>query len=144
MDPPSYTEASTTGGGFATTIATPALAPRSIQDIRTLILGNANILRPRKGTETIELIVAKRNVPQASAEEMPRESHYAFLVTRGVGDRDIEILLKGKPRDTIEEALSEMLERSEVLMEEVLLRHGQHSKMTGCCLECTMMVRRQQ
>jgi len=136
MDPPSYSESS------ATLVTTGTSARRSIQDIRTLILGNATVLKPRKNTEPVELIVAKRKLPQASAEEAARESHYAFLVTRSATDKDIEILLKSKPQDTIEEALEEMLDRSQTLMEEVLLRHGQHSTSTGCCIECTRLMKR--
>jgi hypothetical protein len=133
MNPPAYTPTA------------PALVPiprRSIQDTRALILGNAAIIKPRKRSEEpIELVVAKHKTPQASAEEVAVVSHYAFLVCRKSGEKEIDIILKGKPRDTVEEALEEMLDRTEGLMEEVLLRHGKHAESLGCCIECSRAVR---
>ncbi|KAK5125786.1 hypothetical protein LTR85_012062 [Meristemomyces frigidus] len=107
-------------------------------------MGNAYILRPRRSrgdAEDIELIVARHRGPQASAEEVQLEQHYAFLVTKKPNQQDIEIIVKGQPRDTIEEALDYILERTEDLMQEMLLRHGKQIDSLGCCLACTRAIK---
>jgi len=115
---------------------------RSVNDTRALILGNAAILRPRKlKDEDIELIVAKRRSPQASAEEVPLVQHYAFLVSRRTGEEDINIIVKGQPKDTIEEALEWMLDRTETIMEQMLLKHGRNIDSLGCCIACSRAVK---
>ncbi|KAK4896051.1 hypothetical protein LTR27_005908 [Elasticomyces elasticus] len=133
MDPPAYTATPTNGSSTLHTPAPPAR--RNILEMRALILGNAAILKPRKRDERCELVVAKHASPQYSAEEVPLVQHYAFLVQRKYNETDINIVLKGEPRDTIEEALEWMLERTETVIEEMLLRHGTHVS-GGCCLDC--------
>ncbi|KAK5695492.1 hypothetical protein LTR97_009001 [Elasticomyces elasticus] len=133
MDPPAYTATPTNGSSTLHTPAAPAR--RNVLEMRALILGNAAILKPRKRDDEIQLIVARHKSPQHSAEEVPLVQHYAFLVQRKYNETDINIVLKGEPRDTIEEALEWMLERTETVMEEMLLRHGTHVS-GGCCLDC--------
>ncbi|TKA69174.1 hypothetical protein B0A55_09579, partial [Friedmanniomyces simplex] len=111
MDPPAYTATLTNGDSTIPTPSPPA--KRNILEMRALILGNAAILRPRKRDDDIHLIVAKHKSRQESAEEIPLEQHYAFLVQRKATETDINIVLKGEPRDTIEEALEWMLDRTE-------------------------------
>ncbi|KAK0928633.1 hypothetical protein LTR29_017305 [Friedmanniomyces endolithicus] len=117
MDPPAYTATLTNGDSH---LPTPSPAPRrSILEMRALILDNAAILRPRKRDDAIHLILAKHTSPrQASAEEVPLQQHYAFLVQRKVTDTEIQIMLKGEPRDSIEEALEWMLERTQTVVGE--------------------------
>lgn len=107
---------------------------RSIQDTRALILGNASMLKPKRRDECIELIVAKHQ------GDTGQRCHYAFLVTRRPGESDISIILKGKPKETVEDALEWLLERTEVLMEEILLRHAKVVD-TECCFSCTKALR---
>lgn len=133
MNPPAYTAT-----------ASSAISPsrRSIQDTRALILGNAAILKPRKvKDEDIELIVVKRRGRQESAEEVPLEQHYAFLVTRKANENDINIVVKGQPKDTIEEALEWMLDRTETIMEKMLTTHGKNVESLGCCFECIRVLK---
>jgi len=137
MEPPAYSESSSSSNALLENPPRSSTHHRSIQDTRELILGNANIWRPRKTTEPIELVVARHKEETSS-----RESHYVFLVTRNPMEKDVEILLKSKPRDTIEEALDELLARSEVLIADVLLRHGRYVHETGCCTECREGLRR--
>lgn len=133
VDPPAYTATPTNG---SSTVPTP-IAPttRSVTETRALILGNAAVLKPRKRDEEIHLIIAKHQQAQPSAEELPLVQHYAFLVQRKATETDINIVMKGEPRDTIEEALEWMLDRTEAVMEEMLLRHGTHVS-SGCCIDC--------
>ncbi|KAK3691743.1 hypothetical protein LTR37_018471 [Vermiconidia calcicola] len=42
--------------------------------------------------------------------------HYAVLMRRSRGSRSINVIMKGEPKDTVEEALEWMLERTEMLM----------------------------
>jgi hypothetical protein len=139
MDPPAYTPVPIDG----TTIISAPVPPRtrSIPETRALILGNASILKPRDRDDEIHLIVAKHTpTHQASAEEIVVDQHYAFLVMRRYKELDVQIILKGEPRDTIEEALEWMLDRTEGIMEEILLRHGTHA-VTNCCVNCSRMLR---
>ncbi|KAK3079221.1 hypothetical protein LTR53_020604, partial [Teratosphaeriaceae sp. CCFEE 6253] len=78
--PPAYTATPTNGTSTVPT-RVPA-ARRSILEMRALILGNAEVFKPRKRHDTISLIVAKHASRQESAEEIPLEQHYAFLVQR--------------------------------------------------------------
>ena len=122
--------------------SSPAPSRRSVSDTRALILGNAAVLRPRKSKEEdIELIVTKKRGIQASAEEIAIEHHYAFLVSRKTGEYDINIIVKSPPRDTIEEALEWMLERTETIIEQMLLRHGKNIDGPGCCVACHRCMR---
>ena len=138
--PPAYSASAP-----AVTAAPPTQhAHRSIADTRSLILGNAYILRPRRSrgdAEDISLIVARHKQPVPSAEEAPLSQHYAFIVTRKNNSPDIEIVVKGMPRDTVEEALEWMLERTEDIVQEMLMRHGRHIDSLGCCLECNRAVK---
>ncbi|TKA26429.1 hypothetical protein B0A50_05265 [Salinomyces thailandicus] len=105
----------------------PLQPRRSAADTRALILGNAAVLRPRRTKdEDIELIVTKRRGIQASAEELVIDQHYAFLVSRKTGELDINIILKGQPRDTVEEALEWMLDRTETVLGQMLVQHGKN------------------
>ncbi|KAK0866595.1 hypothetical protein LTR87_014942 [Friedmanniomyces endolithicus] len=138
MDPPAYTATLTNGDSHLPTPPPPT--KRTILEMRALILGNAAILRPRKRDDDIHLILAKHTSPrQASAEEVPPQQHYAFLVQRKVTETDIQIMLKGEPRDSIEEALEWMLERTQTVVGEVLARHGTHTS-GGCCMECARSI----
>ncbi|KAK5137548.1 hypothetical protein LTR08_008528 [Meristemomyces frigidus] len=115
---------------------------RTIADTRALILGNASILRPRRDkNEEISLILARHRPPIPSAEETPLSQHYAFLVTRKQNSQDIEIVVKGVPRDTVEEALEWMLERTEDIVHDMLVRHGRQIDSMGCCVECNRTVK---
>ena len=89
----------------------------------------------------MELVVAKHTAPMGSAEETASEQHYAFLVMRKPNEIDISIVVKGQPKDTIEEALEWMLDRTQTIMEEMLLRHGKHTPETGCCPACRRTLR---
>jgi len=112
--PPAY---SATPANGSSTVPTPAPPKRNILEMRALILGNAEIMKPRKRDDDMQLIVAKHAPRQESAEEIPVEQHYAFLVQRKCTETDINIVLRGEPRDTIEEALEWMLNRTETIME---------------------------
>ncbi|EMC99406.1 hypothetical protein BAUCODRAFT_146357 [Baudoinia panamericana UAMH 10762] len=138
MDPPAYTVQPSSG---SVTIPTTGSTPkRSIQDLRALILGNAEILKPRGCADPVEVILAKRKVPQASAEELAMEQHYAFLVVRRPKETEITILMKSEPHATVEAALEAMFDRTETIMEDVLLRHGSFAT-AGCCLACNRAMR---
>lgn len=138
--PPAYTA---TADSHSPVHTPPSRPTRSVQDLRSLILGNAAILKPRERDDPVELIVAKHqpSIYQPSAEEPPPAiSHYAFLVMRKPKEFDIHIVLKGEPRDSIEEALEFLLERTQTVMEEMLLKHGRHMD-SGCCVACGRSLR---
>lgn len=75
---------------------------------------------------------------QPSASTAPvREvgKHYAALVCRGSSSADIQVLLVGEPQDNIENALEWLLDRTEVVVTEMLSRHKKRV-WAGCCVNC--------
>jgi len=153
MDPPAYASAEP---------ARPAAPHRSIHDLRSQILANGSILKPRSNRERasddhLELVVAK--LP-AGAASMPGSSfgmsakhaladinssaaassssatgqHYAVLVHRSYEKTYMKIVVKGQPKDTVEEALEWLLERTEMEIHNMVARYGRQSEEADCCL----------
>ncbi len=60
--------------------------------------------------------------------------HYALLVRRSYTTKDLRIILKGEPRDTVEEALEWLLEQTEGMVHEVAVKYGKEDKGTDCCI----------
>ncbi|RMY62788.1 hypothetical protein D0863_10843 [Hortaea werneckii] len=128
----------------------PAYTPsRSIEGLRAQILANGSLLRPKDDSHTgrssndhIELVVAKLPVPaskstataSAYASSTGANKHYALLVKRTYSKKDVGIILKGEPRDSVEEALEWILERTETQIHEMVSRYGRASTGDGCCL----------
>lgn len=59
--------------------------------------------------------------------------HYAALVARGTGQ--IQQILRGEAQDTVEEALEWLLDRTEIIVAEMLDKHGKQMT-SGCCMGC--------
>lgn len=123
--------------------------PRSIEGLRAQILANGSLLRPKDDSHTgrssndhIELVVAKlpspasksATAPSASASSTGANKHYALLVKRTYSKKDVGIILKGEPRDSVEEALEWILERTETQIHEMVSRYGRTSTGDGCCV----------
>ncbi|KAI6835718.1 hypothetical protein KC332_g16406 [Hortaea werneckii] len=126
-------------------------SPRSIEGLRAQILANGSLLRPksdphhsgRSSGDHIELVVAKLTAaaatkpgaPAATASGAPTaDKHYALLVQRTYSKKDVGIILKGEPRDSVEEALQWILERTETQIHEMVSRYGRTSSGDGCCV----------
>ncbi|KAK5115261.1 hypothetical protein LTR62_001461 [Meristemomyces frigidus] len=137
MDPPAYTINPSAGN---TTVPTPVSSKRTITDLRAIILGNAQVIKPRQREDEIQLIVAKQVGPQDSAEEIPLTQHYAFLVMRKFKEQEIQIILKGEPQSSIDEALEWLADRTESVVADILQRHGVHAT-SGCCRDCSRTLR---
>lgn len=68
----------------------------------------------------------------ASTGSVQGGRHYGVLIKRShLGD--IKIILKGEPKETVEEALEWMLERTEMLVHDLVVRRGR-SADDGCCI----------
>lgn len=77
--------------------------------------------------------VANDHVPNpATSADTGR--HYALLVRRSYTTKDLRIILKGEPRDTVEEALEWLLEQTEGMVHEVAVKYGKEDKGTDCCI----------
>ena len=63
--------------------------------------------------------------------------HYAALVAKG--NAQIQQILRGEPQDTVEEALEWMLDRTEIIVAEMLEKHGKQMT-SGCCTGCDGML----
>ncbi|KAI7239389.1 hypothetical protein KC330_g1918, partial [Hortaea werneckii] len=116
----------------------PAYTPsRSIEGLRAQILANGSLLRPKDDSHTgrssndhIELVVAKLPAPtskstatsSADASSTGANKHYALLVKRTYSKKDVGIILKGEARDSVEEALEWILERTETQIHEMVSR----------------------
>ncbi|RMY82658.1 hypothetical protein D0862_11944 [Hortaea werneckii] len=106
----------------------PAYTPsRSIEGLRAQILANGSLLRPkddssigRSSNDHIELVVAKLPAPTSKSTATPSayasstgsDKHYALLVKRTYSKKDVGIILKSEPRDSVEEALEWILEQT--------------------------------
>lgn len=164
MDPPSYDA----------TAATAATHRRSIHDLRTQIIANGSVMRPRLNHERpsddhIELIVAKTPAFTSSQSQQAARTthwtekqalaiasdgtkslvtpntdrstsststthdgkHYAVLMRRSGGSKTVKIIMRGEPKDTVEDALEWMLERTEMVMHDLVVRNGRPDN-DGC------------
>nr|OQO32271.1 hypothetical protein B0A51_00519 [Rachicladosporium sp. CCFEE 5018] len=150
MEPPAYTAPSAA--------TTPTL--RTINDLRSQIIANASILKPRNNEERsradhIEVVVARLPsttsiIPtwspdvkadlraQSQAFSKGRASatvnaglHYALLTKRTTSKSEVQIILRGEAKPTIEEALEDVLERTEALMHDHVLKYGTAAR-DGC------------
>ncbi|KAK4546929.1 hypothetical protein LTR36_001661 [Oleoguttula mirabilis] len=146
MDPPAYT-------------STRAAVPhRSIQDLRSQILANGSIMKPRNNPERpsddhLELVVAKvggmgpppgmseKQAVAAAYNQQPQASsssaggkHYAILLQRSYTKKAVNIVVKGEPRDTVEEALEWLLEQTEVAIHDMVVKHGRSANDLECCV----------
>lgn len=61
--------------------------------------------------------------------------HYASLVAKELQTRTIEVIILGEPQDTVEEALEWLLDRSEIVVTEMLANHRKQA-LTTCCRSC--------
>ncbi len=50
--------------------------------------------------------------------------HYAVLVRRNGSNERIRIIIKGEPKDTIEEALEWMLERTQMIVHDMVVKNS--------------------
>ena len=63
--------------------------------------------------------------------------HYAALVYRtAMAPKDIHMIMLGEPQDSIEEALEWMLDRTEIVITDMLSRHRKQAT-ASCCTTCT-------
>ncbi|GAB1734917.1 hypothetical protein NU195Hw_g5106t1 [Hortaea werneckii] len=73
-------------------------------------------------------------IAAANASATGANKHYALLVKRTYSKKDVGIILKGEPRDSVEEALQWILERTETQIHEMVSRYGRTSLGDGCCV----------
>jgi hypothetical protein len=91
-------------------------APRSIQDLRTLILANASLIKAlqRRDNEApdtrTELVVGANMQPNAFGTQ---PKHYAMLVRCSDAMNSMGMMVVGKMKPTIEEALESVLENTQ-------------------------------
>ena len=143
-EPPAYTpQASSTS---------PFLPKRPIQETRALILANAEVIKPRKKDWNIDLVVARTKAPPprslqtslmgADTENATPtvEKHFAVLLHRGEQATEIIVLIEGQPQNSIEEALEYVLEKTEVVLQQMLVTHGRRAD-GFCCTTCARSVR---
>jgi hypothetical protein len=50
--------------------------------------------------------------------------HYAVLLRRSNSVSKVRVIIKGEPKDTVEEALEWMLERTEMVMHDMIVKSG--------------------
>ena len=99
-------------------------------------------------SQTSNITIRINDTPGASGssnnspERRPSDSgvrvagrHYAALVNRSFPSNEIHMLILGEPQDTVEEALEWMLDRTEIVITDMLSRHRKQVG-TGCCSAC--------
>lgn len=85
---------------------------------------------------------ARSRQASVAAEPTPTRQqgkHYAALVSRSSSalhsSSGLHLILRGEPQDTIEEALEWLLDRTEIIVAEMLERHAKQLP-SGCCGRC--------
>lgn len=149
MDPPAYAA------------PRPPGPPRSINDLRCQIIANGTLLKPSSHNERpadnhLEVVVARTphpNAPSASPGFSEKQTsaaassapvatsssssssggkHYAILIQRTNYKKDIKIMIKGELRDTVEEALEWVLERTEIEIHGMVTKYGRSAPDAEC------------
>ena len=66
--------------------------------------------------------------------------HYAALVSRhNFKCNDIDMIMLGEPQDSVEQALEWMLDRTEIVITDMLSRHRKQAT-AACCLSCSQVL----
>ena len=93
-------------------------------------------IRPAVGKSGSVSGISSASEKQALATEHNGTSgngqHYAVLVRRSFVKQNVQMLIKGEPRDTVEEALEWMLERTETEMHGMVVRYGKQASDGTC------------
>ena len=77
---------------------------------------------------------AEFSIPTSSSTPGSGGQHYAVLVRRTrTSARDVHVLIQGEPKDSVEEALEWMLERTEMVMHDLLVKYAKPNE-DGCCV----------
>lgn len=80
----------------------------------------------RRGSAVADILTATRQRQQGK--------HFASLVARG-NSQQIQQIVRGESRNTVEEALEWLLDRTEIIVAEMLERHAKQMT-SGCCMGC--------
>ena len=71
------------------------------------------------------------NRPNPSMSLTHDGKHYAVLMRRSGTSKAVKIIVQGEPKGTVEEALECMLERTEMVMHDMVVRYGRPDN-DGC------------
>jgi hypothetical protein len=112
---------------------------RSFVSTRSNVTIRVRDTSPAAPSRSPERPVDQGTSPGAST---PRTSgkHYAALVSRDKDNHYTDVVILGEPQDTIEEALEWMLERTEIVVTEMLANHRKQAS-TSCCRSCGQALR---
>jgi hypothetical protein len=67
----------------------------------------------------------------ASSSDAGGGKHYAVIAKRNGSNTTIKIVIKGEPKDTIEEALEWMLEHTQMIMHDMIVKNSKQDN-GGC------------
>jgi hypothetical protein len=114
---------------YSTDVVTSKQPHRSILDLRAQIIANASAVNPKKDVhkaadDHLDVVIAKEPVTgvSRSAISSTPAKHYAILIERRRHSNEPRILAKGEAKDSVEEALEWMLEKTEIQTHSLALR----------------------
>ena len=84
---------------------------------------------PSKINKSLQASAADRPTPSSSSDE---GKHYAVLIKRASGSK-INVIIQGEPKDTVEEAFEWMLEQTEMVLHDMVVKKGRPAD-EECCI----------
>lgn len=117
MDPPAY--------DATVSVAASPGNQRTLQDLREQIIVNGQLMMSKRNPNPVEVLLAMIPSDTNDSDYIRHAGkHYALLTTPShKTDPRIQIVYKGEPRATAEEALINLLEKLETMVHEVFVKN---------------------
>jgi hypothetical protein len=111
---------------------TPSYTPAAAQAIRSTNFDEKKAIMMREdGVIDYPLMTASASSSTAGEHA---NKHYGVLIRRTTSKKDLYIILRGEPKDTVEEALEWMLERTEMMMHDLIVKNGKVDNVAECAV----------
>ncbi|KAK5170128.1 uncharacterized protein LTR77_004712 [Saxophila tyrrhenica] len=110
---------------------TPTTGPRSFISTTSNVTIRIRDSSPSPGDQTPP---SERRPSDSNAGSRVAGKHYAALVSKSMDTRSTgtEVIILGEPQNTVEEALEWMLDRTEIVITEMLANHRKEAQVTCC------------
>jgi hypothetical protein len=110
---------------------TPSYTPAAAQAIRSTNFDEKKAIMMREDG-VVEYPLMAPPSASSSAVGAHANKHYGVLIRRTTSKKDLYIILRGEPKDTVEEALEWMLERTEMMMHDLVVKNGKVDNVAEC------------
>ncbi|KAK3051552.1 hypothetical protein LTR09_007207 [Extremus antarcticus] len=127
-------------GGPIELVVAPSTGPRSF--VSTTSNVRIRIRDDSPARDTRDRSPPRDRRPSDSGGARIAGKHYAALVSKNMESRSFmtDVVILGEPQDTVEEALEWMLDRTEIVVTEMLANHRKEAAVV-CCRACGNVLR---